>query len=328
MIRRRTFTAGAAFAAGTVLVPSAVRAQAGGKRVVIGWLGTATQALQNRLVESFVKGMAELGRVEGRDYEIVYRFAAGQLDRLPALAQELVKLNPAVIVSGSTPGTIAARAATATIPIVAPTFSDPIGFGLIESQARPGGNVTGLINYVPTLPGKMLSVAKEAIPSANRIGLMLNIGSPQHPIFRRDATDAAAKLGLILVTVEVAAAEDLAAGVETLKRERVDVCVFLQDSMFLNERRRLAELMAAARIPALYSFREHVEDGGLMSYGQKLADNYQRAATFVDKILKGAKPGDLPIEFPTSFELVLNLKAAKALGIEFPMLALAQAGKA
>src|SRR5262249_13354170 len=162
-------------------------------------------------------------------------------------------------------------------------------------------------------------------PGITRVGLFLNLTTPQTVIYRRDTTDAAAKLGVNLVIAEVRGPEDLAGAIDMLGRERADFALFLQDSMFLNERVRIAELMAAARLPALYGVREHAEAGGLMSFGQKLTENYRRAALYVDKVLKGAKPADLPVEFPTGFELVLNLKAAKALGLEFPLLVVAQA---
>jgi putative tryptophan/tyrosine transport system substrate-binding protein len=318
---RRAFLLGAAAFA---VAPAAI-AQTPARRPLIGWLGTSTQPLAAAFIGGFAKGMGELGRVEGRDYEMVYRFADGQLERIPTLAEEIVQAKPTLIVVGGTPAAIALHKATTTIPIVAATFSDPVGFGLIATQARPGGNVTGLINYVETLPGKLLALAKEVKPDAKRFGLVLNLTTPQYEIYRRDANAAAETLGVALAMVEVRTAADLEGAFQRLREVQADIALFFQDSLFVSERSRLAKLAAAARMPALYSFREHVEEGGLMSYGQNLAENYHRVATYVDKILKGAKPGDLPVEFPTSFELAINLKTAKALGLEIPPLLLARA---
>lgn len=322
-IERRTALGGAA--AAMALHPALLLAQTAARRAVIGWLGTSSEALAGAFVAQFVKGMGELGRAEGRDYEIAYRFANGDLERLPALAAELAALKPALILVGSTPAAVAAHKATATIPIVAATFSDPVAFGLVASQAKPGGNVTGLVNYIETLPGKLLALAREVKPDAARFGLVLNLGSPQHEIYRRDALAAARTLEMTLDIAAVRTAADLDGAVRQLASAGVDVTLFFQDSMFISEREALARLAAAAHMPAIYSFREHVEAGGLMSYGQNLPENYRRIATYVDRILKGAKPADLPIEFPTTFELAINLKTAKALGLEIPPLLLARA---
>jgi putative tryptophan/tyrosine transport system substrate-binding protein len=210
------------------------------------------------------------------------------------------------------------RQATAAIPIVALNITDPVAFGLVASHARPGGNVTGILATLDTLPEKQLALAAEIVGGTAKIGMLIDAGFQAHAIHRRGAEAAAAALTIQIVPVEVKLPDDLDTAFQFLARERVDSVLVLQDPMFLTERRRIAMLALSARLPTMFGFREHVEAGGLMSYGIELRANYRRAAEYVDKILKGTKPADLPVELPTKFELVINLKTAKALGLTVP----------
>ena len=267
----------------------------------------------------------ELGYVAGRNVEFVYRYADGDVARLPALADELVRLNPNIVVVTNTQAAIAMKQATGVIPIVATNLTDPIGFGLVASHARPGGNVTGILASLDTLPEKQLALAAEVIRGAAKVGVLVNAGFQAHAIHRKGAEAAAAALAIKLVPVEVRRADDLDAAFQFLGRERVDGVLVLQDPMSLVERRRIAVLAIAGRLPTMFGFREHVEAGGLMSYGLDLRANFRRAADFVDKILKGTNPADLPVELATKLELVINLKTAKAIGLEIPPIMLTRA---
>ena len=298
--------------------PRVALAQNPAKRPLVGVLATGSLASASRLVSGFPEGMRELGYVEGIDIDFEYRYADGDYARFPALAEELVRFKPDVIVASNPASALAVKHATTTIPIVAVTLTDPVGLGLAASHARPGGQVTGILSNLDGLPGKLLEILREVVPGAVRIGVLINVGDPSDNIQWQDAEAAATALRVKLVPVEVRAPADLDAAFQLLQREHVDAISVLRDGMFLNERQRIAALAAAARLPAIYSLREHVEAGGLISYGVNLRESWRRAAYYVVKILKGAKPGDLPIELPTKMELVINLKTAKALGINFP----------
>jgi putative tryptophan/tyrosine transport system substrate-binding protein len=298
--------------------PLAVRAQNPAGRPLIAVLATGSLASASRLVNGFPQRMRELGYVEGKNVAIAYRYADGDLARFPILAEELVRLKPDVIVVSNPAAAFAVKHETVTIPIVAATLTDPVGLGLVASHARPGGQVTGILSNLEGLPGKMLKLLRELVPGAARLGVLVNVGDPVDAIQRRDAEDAAAALPVKLVPAEARQPADLDTAFELLQREHVDAVSVLRNGMFLNERRRIAALAAAARLPAIYSFREHVEDGGLISYGINLRESWRRAAFYVDKILKGEKPGDLPVELPTKVELIINLKTAKALGLTIP----------
>src|SRR6516162_7268852 len=278
-----------------------------------------SRAGTDRYFGGFLQGMRELGYIEGRDYGFEVRYADGQYDHIPAQMDELVRLKPDIIVSGTMADVLAAKKLTNTVPIVSETLIDPIGFGVAASQARPGGNVTGVMLTVEDLPTKLLGLALEVvIPGANRVGLLVNPTNPTHPGFQRSLEVAARVLGVELVASEASTLDDLHASFQRLARERVKIVLILQDTMFLNERKRIALFAVAERLPTIFAFREGVEDGALMSYGTNLRDSWRRTASFVDKIVKGAKPGDLPIEFPTKLELLINLITAKALGLEIP----------
>ena len=284
-----------------------------------------SRAGTDRYFGGFLQGMRELGYIEGRDYGFEVRYADGQYDHIPAQMDELVRLKPDIIVSGTMAGVLAAKKLTNTVPIVSETLIDPIGFGVAASQARPGGTVTGVMSTVEDLPTKLLGLALEMVPGANRVGLPVNPTNPTHPGFRRSLEVAARALGVELVASEASTLDDLHIVFQRLARERVKIVLILQDTMFLNERKRIALFAVAERLPTIFAFREGVEDGALMSYGTNLRDSWRRTASFVDKIVKGAKPGDLPIEFPTKLELLINLITAKALGLEIPPTLLARA---
>jgi putative tryptophan/tyrosine transport system substrate-binding protein len=313
------------FAAVAALRPLVAFAQGSARRPLVAILVGASSKASSHYVNGFSEGLQELGYSEGRNIDIVYRYADGDLARLSALARDLIPLRPDAIVSATTAGILAVKQATATIPIVGLAMTDPEGFGLVTSIARPGGQVTGILITLETLPSKQLQLALEVLPGTSRIGLLSNVSNPIHVFYRRNAEAAAATFGRKLVVVEVRVPDDLDAAFQALVRERVELGVLLQDAMFLGERRRIAALASAARLPTMYGFREHVEDGGLMSYGIDIRESYRRAAAYVDKILKGAKPGDLPVELPTKLELIINLKTAKALGLTIPPSLLARA---
>ena len=269
--------------------------------------------------------MRELGYVEGHDYGFEVRYAEGNASRIPLLIEELVGLKPDIIVSGTMAGVIAAKKLTDTIPIVSVVLTNPIEFGVAASYARPGGNVTGVLLTVEDLPTKLLGLALEVVPGANKIGLLDHSDNPTQPVFRRSLDAAVSALGIELNISKIVSPDDLHTALQRLARERVKAVLVLSDFMFLNERKRIALFAVAERLPTMFGFRESVEDGGLMSYGTDLRESWRRMAAFVDKILKGTKPGDLPIEFPTKLELVINLLTAKALELTIPPTLLARA---
>jgi putative ABC transport system substrate-binding protein len=259
---------------------------------------------------------------------IEYRSAEGKLGRFPALVAELVALKVDVIVVAGTPASLAAKQATRTLPIVFATAADPVGSGLVTSLARPGGNITGLSILSPELVGKRLELLKQAVPGVSRVAVLWQPGGHDERTDKdilKDAEVAARALGVRLQVVEARGPEDFDRAFSDMTRARAGALTVLTGIMFLNERRRLVDLAAEKRLPAVYGGRDFVDAGGLMAYGPNLADLYRRAATYVDKILKGAKPGDLPVEQPTKFELVINLKTAKALGLTIPQSVLERA---
>jgi putative ABC transport system substrate-binding protein len=325
-MRRREFITllgGMAVAALTAW-PLVTRAQ-DAKPPLVGLLqaGSAASMLSN--YDAFRDAMRQIGYVEGRNIRFEYRFADGVIDRLPGLAAELVALNPNVIVSGPLPASLAVQKATSTIPIVMGTGADPVGFGLVKSLAHPGGNITGVANFAEELASKQLDLMRELLPRLSRVAVLVNVTNPLHVPQWRETQAAAAKAAIVLVPFEIQRAEQLEAAFAAFARERADALLVPPDVTFSTHRRRIAELAASARLPAVYFTRAETAVGGLMSYGPDIREGYRRAATFVDKILKGAKPGDLPVEQPTKIELVINLKTAKALGLEIPPQLLARA---
>jgi putative ABC transport system substrate-binding protein len=281
------------------------------------------------LPEAFRQGLRDLGYVEGRNLVIEYRDATGKHERLPALAAELVALNVDVIVAANTPGALAAKRATSTLPIAFAAVGDPVTSGLVSSFARPGGNVTGTSGGTPELVGKCLEQLKQAVPGVSRVAVLWQPGAFVGERTERDmlkrAEVAARALGLRAQFVEARDSADLDRAFSEVTKARADGLTVLTSAMFISQRRRVVDLAAQNRLPAVYAWREFIDAGGLMSYGPDLADLFRRAATYVDKILKGAKPADLPVEQPTKFELVINLKTAKALGLTIPQSLLVRA---
>ena len=311
---RRKFVTGL----GLILAaPLAADAQQTGKVRRVGYLSAGSRS--DRYPDVFRQGLRDLGWVEGQNIVIEGRWAEGRYDRLPDLAAELVRLKVDVIVANPTPAAAAAKKATGTIPIVIISVGDPVGQGFITSLARPGGNVTGLSYSVGLeITGKQLELLKETIPKVRRVAILTNPGNLSHALSIREAKVAARSLGVQLQLLEARGPNEFDDAFAAMARERVGALLVVADSMFILHRARLADLAAKSRLPAAYSLRDHVEAGGLMSYGPSLLDNFRRAATYVDKILKGAKPADLPVQQPTKFELVINLKTAKALGLTIP----------
>jgi putative ABC transport system substrate-binding protein len=287
-------------------------------RPLIGWVSGGGRTASWTFVEAFLEGMRDFGYVEGKQFDFTLRFADGYVDRLPGLADELVRLNPRVIVAPGSGPAVAARKATATIPIVAPALGDAVHLGLIASEERPGGNVTGISPYVPGLPAKQLEFAREILPGAGSIGVLANLVDPKAPPQLQELRDAGQKMGIMVVAAEADTPSDLDNAIQSLVSQRVDVIIVLQTSMLLSERKKIAELTAAARVPTIYGYRQHVESGGLISYGVDLRACFTRAAYFVDKILHSVPPANLPVEFPTKLEMVINLPVAKALVLTIP----------
>jgi putative ABC transport system substrate-binding protein len=280
---------------------------------------------QDPFVGPFLEGMRALGYVEGQNLVLEYRAAAGQHERFPDLAAELVRLQVEVIVAQATPAALAAKDATTTIPIVMVGVGDPVGSGLVASLARPGGNITGLSLLAPDLVGKQLEFLKDVRPTVSRVALLWNPANPSHALLVRAADVAAQALGVQLHLLEARGPDAFDRAFAAMTCAHADALLVLGDPMFSQHRRRLAELAATSRLPTMYTFREYVEAGGLMSYGASPPDGWRRGATYVDKILKGAKPADLPVEQPMKFELVINLKTAQALGLTIPPTLLFQA---
>jgi len=322
-MRRREFITLLSGAA--VAWPLAALGQVASRRPLVAYLVGGSKTAADRYFGGFSQGMRELGYVVNRDYAFDGRYADGDLARVPSLVEELIRLNPDVIVSGTMVGVMAAKKLTDTIPIVSPTLVDPVGFGWAASHARPGGNVTGVLLTVEDLPSKQLALAIEMVPGARKVGVLLNINNPNNPPQRRNMEAAARALGVALLPLEVSLPDDLYGAFQTLARENAKAVFVVTDAMLIGERKRIALFALAVRLPTICAAREHVEDGGLMSYGVDQRESWRRTATFVDKILKGAKPGDLPIEFPTKLQLVINLIVAKALGLTVPPTLLARA---
>jgi putative ABC transport system substrate-binding protein len=283
-------------------------------------MATNTQNLQ-----SFLGGMRELGYDDGRNIKFEYRFAENDLDRLPMLAAELVDLNPRVIVSSPMPANLAAKRATRTIPIVMATGADPVGFGLVASLNRPGGNVTGLANFAELLASKQIDFLRELVPRLSRVGILINLNNPVHVPQLKETRTAATQASLYLAMFEIGGPDELDSAFTAVSQQNIDGLIVPPDTLFLNHRRQIADLAISTRTTAIYGYREHVVEGGLMSYGPHLPASYRRAATYVDKILRGATPADLPVEQPTKIDLTINLKTAKALGLQVPPTLLAAA---
>jgi putative tryptophan/tyrosine transport system substrate-binding protein len=316
-VNRRSFVG--TLGLGLLGAPRASEAQQPAKVFRLGLLGTVplTDPGTSRIWDGFLEGLRQLGYVEGQNIVIERRFSEGRYERLPALAAELVRLKVDVIVAAATTADEAKRA-TSTIPIVMTNHGDPVGSGLVASLARPGGNVTGLSGQSPDLVGKQLQLLKEAVPRLSRVAVLSNPTHPGHPTSLREAEVAARSLKVRLQILEARAPAEFAGAFSAATKESAGALLVLGDPMFFGERTRIVELAAKSRLPLMGIQAETAEAGGLLAYGIDQRDSFRRAATYVDKILKGAKPGDLPVEQPTKFELVINVKTAKALGLTIP----------
>ena len=291
--------------------PFAAHAQQTGKVARIGYLaaGSHDNPLVRQNLDAFRQGLRDLGHVEGQNIAIVYRFAEGDFDRLHDLAAELVRLEVAVIVAAPTPAAVAARNATETIPIVMINVGDPVGLGLIASLARPGGNITGSSFTVGTETfGKALELLRDAVPNLRSVAILSNPANPSHALVTQDVKVAAQTLGVQIQTLEARGPDEFERAFAAMTKERVEALYVVADVQFVLHAARLADLAVKSRLPSMHQLRRVVEAGGLMSYGHSAADQWRGAATFVDKLLKGAKPADLPVEQPTKFELVINLR--------------------
>jgi putative ABC transport system substrate-binding protein len=311
--RRRAFVA---FFGGAAAFPLAARGQPGGRLPIIGFLGATTPAAQSQWTAAFVQRLRELGWTEGRTIAIEYRWAEGRNERATEIAAEFVRLKVDAIVTGGT-ASVAAKQATSVIPIVFTAAGDPVGIGLVASLARPGGNVTGLSNQQNDLAGKRLELLREVVPGLRRLAILVNIGNPVTALEMEEVQAAARTLGLDATTLEIRRAEDIAPAFEAIKG-RADALFVCSDPLTNTNRIRINTLALTARLPTTHGLREYVDAGGLMSYGPNFPDLYRRAADYVDKILRGTKPADIPVEQPTRFDLVVNLTTAKALGLTIP----------
>ncbi len=323
LVDRRTFLG--TVAAGLFATPFAAVAEPAGKVHRMGILGNVplSDTEGARLWGALAEGLRGLGYVEGQNLIVEHLSTEGRSERLPALAAEIVRWKPDVIVVPNNSNALAARKATQTIPIVAATLSEVSG--LIANLARPGGNVTGLTLFAPEIAGKQLELLKEIVPHVSRVAILWNPTNRSGQLYMDQARSAARTLAIQLQVLEVRQPEDIETAFTAMGRKRAGALLVVADAMFILQRTQIVNLAAKAQLPAMYTLREHMDAGGLAFYGPSMADNFRRAALYVDKILKGAKPGDLPIEQPTKFELVINLKTAKTLGLTIPPSLLARA---
>jgi putative ABC transport system substrate-binding protein len=323
MMNRRGFlrTVGVSLLA----APLAAGAQQPKSSARLGFLASSSLERDKKRLEAFHQELEKLGWIKGRSISTEHRFADGQFDRLPALAAELVRLSPDVLVVGGAPAAHTAKRATHSIPIVMTNAADPVGTGLVASLARPGGNVTGLSDFNAGVVVKRLDLLKEIVGSVARVAVLFNPGNPTNPLQLKMIQEAAPALSLRLFALEVRRPDDIERAFAAMRTDPPDALMLLGDPLLGSQIRRILNLTMKHRLPSTYGTREWSDIGGLMSYGPSFEDLYRRAATYVDKILKGAKPSDLPVEQPTKFELVINLKTAKALGLTIPRSLLARA---
>jgi len=314
-MNRRTFLCGLTL--GTLALPFAAEAQQAGKVPRIGFLFYGSPGPSPE-IDAFRLGLSELGYVEGQNITIEYRFASGRVERLPELAAELVRLKPDVIVTPGTPASVAAKQATSAIPIVFAGVADAVGSGLVVNFARPGGNITGLTGISAELGGKRLELLKEVAPKASRVAVLYNPADRSNVLVLKELQESAPALRLTLQPLGVRGLGEFEGAFVAMSRKRAHALFGAAGILTTEHRKAIVDLAAKRRIPAMWGERQFVEAGGLMSYAVNFYDQVRRAATYVDKILKGAKPVDLPVEQPTKFELVINLKTAKALGLTIP----------
>ena len=325
MTHRRQFFA--TVGAGSMAIAFGTHAQVQGRVRRIGYLASADPATTGDVRDALREGLRERGYVEGQNIAIEYRWTEGALERLPKLAAELVHLNVDLIFAWATAAAIAAKRATSTLPIVFVGVADPVASGLVASLARPGANVTGVSNISRDLMDKLMEVLVQVVPAISRVAAVHNAPNPSSPLLLQATETAARSLGLQLQVVDVRASEDFEAAFATITAAHTMGVVVIPDPMYFSQRQRIAELALKNRLPTVFARRENAEAGGLISYGPSLPDQIRHATSYVDKIFKGAKPADLPVEQPTKFELVINLKTAKALGLTIPQSLLLRADK-
>ena len=306
---------------------TAAHAQQPTKLPRIGYLTAGTLSAQSARIEAFRQGLRELGYTEGKNLIIEYRQAEGKFDRLPALATELARLKVDIIISGGPTVTRAAKEATTSIPIVMVQDSDPVGSGFVASLAHPSGNITGLSTLAPELSGKRLEILKEIVPNLSRVAILGDSTEPANAQSLKEIEVAAKAFGFKLQYLDVLSPKDIETSFLAASKARTDAALFLASAVYSPRRKEVAEFAVKNRLPAIYFNSEFVEDGGLMAYGVSFFDLYRRAATYVDKILKGRKPADLPVEQPIKFEFIVNLKAAKQIGLTIPPNVLVRADK-
>ena len=298
-----------------------------GAQPLIGFLDGKSRAAGQALTDAFLLELRTLGYESGRNIDVAYRFADGRDERLPALAKEIMALKPTVILAPGVNAAVAARTVTQSVPIVSWALADAVHLGLVASYARPGKNVTGIMPYVEGLPAKHLELAQKLVPGARRVGLFGNLNDPKAPPQQREIESAARHLKIQTLSTDLTGPTGIDAAMQQLARERADVVIVLETALTLSERNQIATAALANKLPSVYGYRENVAAGGLASYGVDLRWCARRAAAFVQKILQGAKPAELPVEFPTSLVTVLNLKTAKALGLPVAAALLAQANE-
>jgi putative ABC transport system substrate-binding protein len=303
---------------GAAAWPLAARAQQPGKVYSIAFFTAGTSAAGTPALPAFVEALRQLGWIEGKNIVFESRYGENRLDRLPDLAAELARLKVDVIVAAGTLAPLAAKRATTEIPIVMTSCGDPLGSGLVASLARPGGNVTGLSLMVPDLAGKRLELLKDLLPRMSRVAVLWNAANPYTAHVFEETESAARTLGLEMQSLEVRGPDDFDSVFEAARSKHPDVLITVEDPLTVGLRKQIADFAARNRLPAIYGLREFVEAGGLMAYGASISDLYRRAAAYVDKILRGTSPADLPIQQPTKFEFVINLKTARTLGLRIP----------
>jgi putative ABC transport system substrate-binding protein len=305
--------------------PLAARAQQQAKMMRVGYLSGSSSAAGQALVDCFRNGLRDLGWIERKNIDIDYRWSEGVQDRVAPLMAELVALNPDLIVAASTPAAQAARRATKQIPVVFIAVSDPVASGIVTSLARPGANITGVSNFLPATTSKLLELLKTVVPQATRIGVLYNPGNEGKQLELRELQVGAEAMDVVIEPLPVRSSDEFDRVFAAVVPSRCDALVTLQEAVTLGNRSRILEFAERHRLPAIYQIREFVAAGGLMSYGLNYCQHFRRAAAYVDKVLKGAQPADLPVELPTAFELIVNVKAAKAIGLTIPELFLARA---
>jgi putative ABC transport system substrate-binding protein len=324
-MRRREFITLLGGGAASVSLPFAAHAQQSRKVPRIGVLLPGTAASFSLRTKAFLEGLRDLGYLEGQTIEIEWKWGQDRVEGLPELAAELVRRNVEVIVTGGTPAAKALKGATGTIPIVMAIIGDPVAAGLVDSLARPGGNATGFSIVAPDLSGKRLELLREIVPNVSPVAVMLNTRNPQSQFELKETQTAARALGLRLHPIQVSPDDTLEQAFAAMSNASARTLIILTDPIFFSQRKSIVDLAARHRLPAMYFFQEFAKEGGLVSYGPSDLDLYRRSATYVDRILKGAKAGELPVEQPTKFELVINLKTAKAIGLDIPPMLLARA---